>query len=425
MSTNTNVSSVISPDVLKNISSSTAIKTFGDQAVNKAKQVVLAVAIGKLAQLEKDLTNIIATESQLKLDHPNELKRLEILHKNKEITDEQYNAAVAAENKAYDLQVKILDDQITKLKKDIANIIADPYRKAKDAALRLKTNIKSLKTNLKKKRTLAKRGKIKKVLKNAAKTLAPIVALQLSNQFASVLSQRSKLEDLVNQVNDYIDQANTPETIQIAINLRNNTIALINNSIKKLQNIEKVIQQLDLYITIFTIIVAILSAIPIPTSIPPGIGIPVSLITRIIKQLEKASALIVSLNVITAIATLILENEIANLEELISRLHDVNQLLDDKTNLLDNQELTSLKDSLSLGDFNNVPEYKGFKFEIKEEQTLGAHQAVTVKGIKRHYAVAINRDGVSVLRSEYSFTQDPQTLVEQLKLIIDQKNLQG
>jgi len=39
--------------------------------------------------------------------------------------------------------------------------------------------------------------------------------------------------------------------------------------------------------------------------------------------------------------------------------------------------------------------------------------------------VAINRDGVEQLKSEYSFTLDPNDLVEQLKLVIDQKNLQG
>jgi hypothetical protein len=56
---------------------------------------------------------------------------------------------------------------------------------------------------------------------------------------------------------------------------------------------------------------------------------------------------------------------------------------------------------------------------------LGAQQAVVVKGNKRHYAVSVNRDGVEVIKSDYSFTLDPNDLVDQLKLIIDQQNLQG
>ena len=67
------------------------------------------------------------------------------------------------------------------------------------------------------------------------------------------------------------------------------------------------------------------------------------------------------------------------------------------------------------------PPYKGFKFEIKEEQ----NPRFVVKNNKRHYAVAVDRDGVEVLKSDYSFTLDPNDLVEQLKLVIDQRNLQG
>ena len=91
---------------------------------------------------------------------------------------------------------------------------------------------------------------------------------------------------------------------------------------------------------------------------------------------------------------------------------------------LNQQELTALTNSLR-SNIDQYPMYKGFIFKIKVEQNLGAHQAVTAKGISRHYAVAVNRDGVEILQSEYSFTQDPQVLVDQLKLIIDQKNLQG
>ena len=172
-------------------------------------------------------------------------------------------------------------------------------------------------------------------------------------------------------------------------------------------------------------IVAILTTLPIPTAIPPGIGVPVSLITRIVQKLEKASKLIISLNVITAIAITILESEIDKLNELISQLHDISQLLDEKTLTgLNEEELTNLTNSLRTN-IDQFEEYKGFKFKIKEEQTLGAQQAIVVKGIKRHYAVAVNRDGVEQLKSEYSFTQDPNDLIEQLKLIIDQKNLQG
>ena len=425
MPSNVNISSVISSDILKNISSASAIKTFGDQLVNKAKDKVISVVEGKIGELKKRIEDITKKTVTLGINHNTKLKELEVENKNKQLTDEQYNEAVIVENAAYDLAVENSKNEITKLEEDLAKIISDPKRKIKEERLKRKNRIQQRRAKNKAERSKARRNLAIKVIKNAAKTLAPIIALQLTNQLIAVISQRKKLEVLVNQVNDYIISANTPETIQIAINLRNNTITLINNSISKLQKIKKVTEQITIYITVFSIIVAILSSIPIPTAVPPGIGIPINVITKIVKALEKANKLIASLSVILAICTVLLENEIFKLNELILRLKEISQLLDQSTlQNLNNQELTNLTSNL-LTNIDQFGEYKGFKFKIKEEQTLGAQQAIVVKGNKRHYAVAVNRDGVEVIKSDYSFTLDPNDLVDQLKLIIDQQNLQG
>jgi hypothetical protein len=425
MANNLNVGSVVSPDILKTISSSTAIKTFGDQLVNKAKQKVISAALGKVQTLKDQIQEIVTLKIKVWSDHGTEMKRLEILLKEKQITQEQYDKAVEIENAAYQKKLADLEELDAKLKEDLANILADPYAKIKQKLNFRKLKRKKRQTRNKAERAKARRDLAKKVAKNAAKTLAPIIALQLANQFASVLSQRAKLEELVDQVNIYIEQATTPETIAIATNLRNNTVTLINSSIKKLDNLQKVISQIATYIAIFTAIVAVLSAIPIPTAVPPGIGIPVSLITRIVKALNRAAILIASISAVASIANIILENEILKLNDLIERLKAINILLGNQANSnLNEQQLADLSNSfLPLGD--DYPPYKGFKFKIKEEQTLGVQQAQVVKGNKRRYAVAVNRDGTEVLKSDFSFTLDPNDLIEQLKLVIDQRNLQG
>jgi hypothetical protein len=425
MANNINVGAVVSPDVLKTISSSAAIKTFGDQLINKAKEKIISAALGKVQELKNQIQEIVELKIKIWSDHGTEMKRLEILLKEKQITQEQYDLAVQKENIAYQTKLRELEQLDAKLKEDLANIIADPYRRIKEKLNRRKLRRQKRKNRNRAERAKARRDLAKKVAKNAAKTLAPILALQLANKFASVLSQRAKLEELVDQVNVYIEQANTPETIAIATNLRNNAITLINSSIRKLDNLQKTISQISTYIAIFTAIVAVLSAIPIPTAVPPGIGIPVSLITRIVKSLNRAALLIASISVVAVIAVSILENEIAKLNDLIERLKQVNALLDTQsaTNL-NEQQLADLSNTFlpTGGDFDS---YKGFKFAIKEEQTLGVQQAIVVKGNKRRYAVAIDRDGVEVLKSDFSFTLDPNDLVDQLKLIIDQRNLQG
>ena len=421
MANNLNIGSVVSPNILKTISSSTAIKTFGDQLVNKAKEKVISVASGKVQTLKDQIQEIVTLKIKVWSDHGTELKRLDVLLKEKQITQDQYKIAVDKENKAYETKLEGLEALDVKLNEDLAKIIADPLAKIKNLKNKRKLRKEKRRSRNKAERAKARRDLVKKLTINAAKTLAPILALQLANKFAAVLSQRAQLEKLVDQVNAYIEQANTPETIVIATNLRNNAVALINNSINKLTNLQKTISQISLYITIFNAIVAILSAIPIPTAVPPGIGIPVNLITRIVKALERANKLVSSLNIILAIATVILENEISKLNDLIERLKAVNQLLDDKTVLnLNEQQFNDLSSAV----YNNVddfPEYKGFKFKIKEEQ----NKSFEVKGNKRRYAVAIDRDGVEVLKSDFSFTLDPNDLVDQLKLVIDQRNLQG
>ena len=125
---------------------------------------------------------------------------------------------------------------------------------------------------------------------------------------------------------------------------------------------------------------------------------------------------------VLAIANTILENEISKLNDLIERLKAINALLDDQSNLnLNEQQFADLSNTFLPISNNEFEEYKGFKFKIKEEQNI----AFVVKGNKRRYAVAIDRDGVEVIKSELSFTLDPQDLIDQLKLVIDQRNLQG
>jgi hypothetical protein len=415
MANDLNVGSVVSPDVLKTISASSAIKTFGDQLKDKAKEKVVAVIRDKAGELTSNLEQVIKDEQQAGIDHNNELKRLETLYQQGQIpTKEEYDKAVLAENEAYKKQEDSFKLQKEKIKNDITNINLDPYKKIKEDRKKRKAQRQEKQSKNKARDTQAKRDANKKVIKNAKKTLAPIIGLQITNQLSSIISQRAKLEELVNQVNTYIDTANTPETTNIATNLRNNTITLINNSIGKLQNLQTILNQINTYLAIFNTIVTVLSAIPIPTSVPPGIGIPINIITRIVKTIESANKLISALNVVLAVASISLENEIGKLNELILKLKNVN------LTGLNSQQLADLTSSI----YNNVddfPPYKGFKFKIKVEE----NKAFEVKGNKRRYAVATNRDGVEVLKSEYSFTLDPNDLIDQLKLVIDQRNLQG
>jgi hypothetical protein len=417
MSNITNISSVISPDVLKTISSSAIIKTFGDQLKDQAKEKVISVVRNKAGELEAELEQLIKDENQAGIKHNNELKRLENIYQQNQITEKQYNEAVENENNAYKKQQESFKLRKNKIKNDIKNIVSDPYNKIKEDRKKRKAQIQEKRAQNKARDTESKRDLNKKVIKNAAKTLAPVIALQITNQLSTIISQRSKLEELVDQVNTYIDTANTPETTTIATNLRNNTIALINNNINKLQNLQTTLNRINIYLTIFGALIPLLNrTAPLTViSTPPLTPIPGMVPhDELRNKKQRLERLVSALNVVLAISTISLENEINKLNELILKLKNIN--LDG----LNSQQLSDLTSSI----YNNVdqfPPYKGFKFKIKEEQ----NPAFVVKGNKRRYAVATNRDGVEVLKSDFSFTLDPNDLVDQLKLVIDQRNLQG
>ena len=419
MHSNINISPALAKNTIELAKNPQQIKTFGDQLVNKAKEKVISVSLGKVQELEIQKEEILKSSVQAGINHNIVLKRLDTLLKEKQRTQEQYDDAVLAENEAYKNQIDSFNLQIKKIIKDIDNINLDPEKKIKEDRKKRKIQRQERQRKNKAERAKAKKDLAKKVLKNAVKTLAPVIALQLTNQFAIILSQRAKLEELVDQVNIYIEQVNTPETIAIATNLRNNAVALINNSIKKLDKLKKNLENITKILSVITVIIIIIEAIlllPFPFLIPIKI--------KLQPKLQKILKLVASLSVILAIANTILENEISKLNDLIERLKAINALLDDQASLnLNEQQLADLSNTfLPIGIKNNEFEkYKGFKFKIKEEQNI----AFVVKGNKRRYAVAIDRDGVEVIKSELSFTLDPQDLIDQLKLVIDQRNLQG
>ena len=417
MATNLNISSVISPDILKTISTATAIKTLGNQLIDQNKEKILSIALGKVQQLTNQIAEIVILEQKVEFNHGLELKRLDILLKQKQITQEQYDKAIKIEKVAYDEKKKDLEKLRLKFQEDKNNIINDPFRKIKEKANARKLRRAKRKSRTKAEKAKAKRDLARKVISNAAKTLAPIIALQLANQFASIISQRSKLEVLVDQVNVYIDQANTPDTVAIATNLRNNTIALINSTINKLNSLQKTLGIISISLTIFNTLIPLLNRTAPLTVIgtPPGVPIVTMVVhDEIRNKKQRLEKLVPALSAVLSIATVALTNEIEKLNELILKLRNVN--LDG----LDQQQLTDLTSSIytNVDDFSS---YKGFNFKIKEEQ----NQAFVVKGNKRRYAVAVDRSGVETLKSELSFTLDPQDLVDQLKLIIDQRNLEG
>jgi hypothetical protein len=432
MAGNTNVSSLIPSSINNTLSQITNPKAFGDQIINSSVTKLKTSSLGKIEVLKNDIQVIIKKTLDLEVKHAKTLVELNLKFNppppiKPSLTLEEYTQSVTNENKSYTEEKTLLQQEKLLLQQKLQDILNDPYKKIKDSSLKLKKKINSLKQQLNNKKNKEKKRLSLKVLKNAGKSLTPIIALQGTKLLFEIVTNNQKLQDLVDNTNAVIDVATTQQDINAARVLRNSTLSILNDNERKLASFAKIISNLNKVVSILNIILQLAKRIlPIPT--PPG---PVPDVVTPAKEkfrakYEKAVKLVDGLNVLISIFQGILDAQLSDLNDLKNQLKNINDLLDNALlNNLSDADIQAYLDSLKTQPIN-FPEYKGFKFAIKEEETLGVQQAVVVRGnIKRKYAVAINKDGVEVLKSEFSFTLDPPDLVEQLKIIIDQQNLQG
>ena len=434
-----NIASLISPLILSNLKSASSPKAFGQQLTNTAKQqVVQAAAHSTIAMLYEEKAFLIKEGITLDVTHQYTLLKLQqentpakrvengqTVDIPPKINNEEYTAAVVIENTNYALAKKNLQERKDKNQKNIDDYLKDPFAKQKAEKKKRQAARMKAKSRTKAEKKKARKDKSKAVLKNAKKSLVPILTLLLTNKIAELIAQNDKIKELVDKTNAIIIDANQSGD-QTKLNnaklARDTAIKIIQNNEAKITKINTQISQIAKYINIFSIIVNIISAIPIPTAVPPGIGIPVNLIMKLVKILQKASDILLALSALIPILTTTLDKAITILEDYKAQLLEINGQLD-KAAVSGNPSTSTLSNvgvSGADAQFGSFPtEYKGFKFAIREEN----NPKFNVRGNKRHYAVAIDVDGVEVLKSESSFTLDPNDLIEQLKLTIDDKDL--
>jgi hypothetical protein len=423
----TNVSSLVSPDILFNLKNSQSVKAFGDQIKDTTKQkIITAAAQSTLARLYEEKAALIKEGIEAEITHSKTLLQLEkqktpgkkiengkTVETPPQISEEEYILLVGIENINYAAFQENLQKRKDENQKAIDTFLKDPFAKIKEKIKKRKEARAKAKQRTKKEKQESRKAKRKAILKNVKKTIVPILTLLLTDKIAEVISQNDVIQELVNKTNAIIEDANAsndPTKLENAKIVRDNAIRVIQSNEDKIIKINDQIQKITIYITIFSTIIAILTAIPIPTAVPPGVGIPVNVITKIVVILEKANKIVLALSALLSIITVSLEKAIQILEELKAQLLPINGELELK--------LPPTPVAFGTADYG---EYKGFKFALREEN----NPKFEVRGNKRHFAVAINKQNIEQLKSEPSFTLDPNDLIEQLKLVIDQQNLQG
>ena len=400
-----NVSSLISPGITKTLTSTGLPSAFGDQVKEAAKKKIISATLGQTQILQQKLEDIIKKKLELEITHKANLKKLDSQYipgkpEKSVLTEEEYNVAAVIENTRYEVEKESLNKQQQNTENQIQSITKDPKKRRKDKQKKQKDKQKRKDIRNKANKTKA----ISALISSTTKSFAPLLILSGTILISKLAVQNSNLQTLVDNTNDIIDNAQTPEQLDNARVSRNSAYNVLDNNERTFIRIQESLQIIQIIITVTQILIPLLFLLPVP---------PLPLIEELQKKLSLAQIVLITL-------TALLIPIIDELNDLKAQLKTVDNKLDLETintNSLDN--LNALLNSIK------QPKdeiYKGFKLKIKEDQDP---RTFVKDSIKRHYAVALDKYNVEVIKSNYSYTLEPQILIDQLKIIIDQQNLQA
>jgi hypothetical protein len=250
------------------------------------------------------------------------------------------------------------------------------------------------------------------------------------------------LSTILSKINELKDKCPNASELAKIIAIRNQIVDSLNSIKTVLDVITSITTPLDNILPPLTQAITLIKLAPIPSSIPPGIGLPVGIITTIgdvlgdIKDVFKT--LTSQLDAFDSISDYIT----STIDEILSKLSLLDILINKckrelQNSLPPNAAPISATSPLSLSNelppvdpelLNQIQKikdskqntldmtYKGFTFEIIEDPN-------NTLSIPRRYAVAKNSQGIVLLKTNPSFTNDSNVLIEELKFLIDKNSL--
>jgi hypothetical protein len=229
-----------------------------------------------------------------------------------------------------------------------------------------------------------------------------------------------KISDIQNQ----ITFPTQPELARI-ISRKNRLVKQLNRLLKVIQSTEKFINSNKKFIDIIskTILGLDIASLALPSSIPPGIGIPVGIINK-------------SGDVINLLKNQIKgeQGKIDNLSSPLTLLKSVIAQALQYLNLLDNlvqhcypdanqEQISAELTAITIGESNQespiVTDINGFTMGVETEPQL------STLSIKRRRATATNKQGVVMLTGEWSFSSIDQILIDELVFYIQTNDLRA
>ena len=356
------------------------LKSFGDISTESAITLGVTVAASTATAIRNNNTDDInqQEENQLKKDFESEKKAIQDNIQSKQTT---------LENKIKGYLPQELQD------------VESTYKSAQDTIEARRNDVRN--------------GNRIKISTSSVIIVIGVIADYL---LGTVSIGNKKIENLVDSVNLFIKNIKTEKDIIKAKLYIDRAKLIINTNRQKLETIQTILSILEILVPFLDVILSLFKSNPVPSAVPPGVGIPLGVINTIDSKTKTLNDIKASASVLLRISNRIVSKLIDDLNYQESRLLPIEGLLDSGLNNLTSSQILNLSPQLG---YLQGYDYKGFKFFIKEEN----NPKFVVKGNKRKYATAVNKDGNDILKSTSSFTLSPDVLIEELKLQIDQKGL--
>jgi len=229
-----------------------------------------------------------------------------------------------------------------------------------------------------------------------------------------------KISDIQNQIT-----CPTQAELSRIISRKNRLVKQLNRLLKVIQSTEKFINSIKKFIDIVskTILGLDIASLALPSSIPPGIGIPVGVINKsgdIINLLKnKIKGEQGKIDNLASPLTL-LKSVIAQALQYLSLLDNLVQYCYPDANQEQiSAELTAITTDESNQESPVVTNVNGFTMGVETEPQI------STLSIKRRRAIATNKQGVIMLTGEWSFSSIDQILIDELVFYIQTNDLRA
>lgn len=271
--------------------------------------------------------------------------------------------------------------------------------------------------------------------------ISSIVANQLGRVQGALEAQI--LQQVNTELSKFTNTCPTPDQIQTIIITRNSLINVINLFQQKTSVFSSYAGSIENIVTALNAVLTIIRNLPIPTAVPPGIGVPIALTNKyaeilfnlirfsesLQKDAETISTLVNSVNpflnnVRNSLNTLDtnLRNCIIDLrnKQLLDQNQETSQSISEFDRLLSLLQQDTLSTDDTLIQQNNQATAVNYRSRSGKDYIIEIISEVDNQTeIPLRRAVAKNNNGVIVLRGSKSFSSSTQILIDELKFRID------